>query len=60
MALSFVQPITLSLSLLQRMASNENGKSKLEEEVKSLMARKTLLPSDDDGGDDDSFNSSNS
>jgi hypothetical protein len=41
------------------MASNDNnGKHKLEEEVKSLTARKGLRLSDDDTGDDDSSNSS--
>jgi hypothetical protein len=57
MALSFVQSITLSPSLLQRMASNNNGKCKLEDEAESPTARKRLRPSDDDGGDDDSSNS---
>jgi hypothetical protein len=57
MALSFIQPITLSPSLLQRMASNDDGKCKMEEEVESSMARKWLQLSDDDGGDDDSFDS---
>jgi hypothetical protein len=55
MALSYVQPITLSLSklsLLQRMASNDNnGKRKLEEEVESLMVRKSLWLSNDDAND---------
>jgi hypothetical protein len=54
MALSFIQWITLSLSLLQRMASNDNGKRKVEEETESSMARKRLQPSDNDGSDDDS------
>jgi hypothetical protein len=56
-SLSLVQPITLSLSklsLLQRMASNNNGKHKLEKEVESLTTRKRLWLSDDDGCDDDS------
>jgi hypothetical protein len=57
MALSFVQSITLSPSLLQRMASNNNGKCKLEDEAESPTARKRLRPSDDDDGDDDSSNS---
>jgi hypothetical protein len=57
MALSFVQLITLSLSLLQRMVSNDNGKHMLEEEAESSMARKRLRPSNDDDGDDDSSNS---
>jgi hypothetical protein len=50
---SLVQLITLSLSklsLLQRMASNDNGKRKLEEEAESSMARKRLRLSDDDTG----------
>jgi hypothetical protein len=59
MALSYVQPITLSLSelsLLQRMTSNDNNsKRKLEDE--SSTARKRLRLFDDDAGDDDSFNS---
>jgi hypothetical protein len=39
------------LSLLQRMASNDNnGKRKLEEEAESLTARKRLRLSDDDDG----------
>jgi hypothetical protein len=44
-SLSLVQPISLSLSklsLLQRIASNNNGKRKLEEEVESSMVRKRL------------------
>jgi hypothetical protein len=46
------------LSLLQRMASNDNnGKCKLEEEVESLTARKRLQLSDNNGGDDDSSES---
>jgi hypothetical protein len=59
-ALSFVQLITLSLSklsLLQRMASNDNGKCMLEEEAESLKARKRLWLYDDDAGDDDSSDS---
>jgi hypothetical protein len=59
-SLSLVQPITLSLfklSLLQRMASNDNGKRKLEEEVESLMARKRLRLSDADADDDNSSDS---
>jgi hypothetical protein len=36
------------------MASNDNGKHKLEEEVESLTMRKRLWLSDDDGCDDDS------
>jgi hypothetical protein len=60
-SLSLIQPITLSLSrlsLLQRMAFNNNGKHKLEEEAKSSMARKRLWLSDNDGGDDNSSDSS--
>jgi hypothetical protein len=56
MGLSFIQPITLSLSLLERMASNDNGKRKMEEEVESSMVRKRLRLFDDDGGNNDSFN----
>jgi hypothetical protein len=58
--LSLVQLITLSLSklsLLQRMASNDNGKHKLEEEVESLTKRKRLRLFDDDSSDDDSSDS---
>jgi hypothetical protein len=40
MALSFVQPITLSLSLLQRMACNDDGKHKMEEEAESSTVTK--------------------
>jgi hypothetical protein len=65
MAINAGAPFTLShptdhslslskLSLLQRMASNDNGKCKLEEEVKSSTMRKRLRPSDNDGGDNDS------
>jgi hypothetical protein len=54
MALSFIQPITLSLSLLQRMASNDDGKCKMEEEVESSTVRKRLRLSDDDNGSSDS------
>jgi hypothetical protein len=39
------------------MASNDNGKGKLEEEAKSLTVRKWLRLSDDDGSDDDSSDS---
>jgi hypothetical protein len=39
------------------MASNDNGKHKFEEEVKSSMVRKRLQLSDDAGSDDDSSNS---
>jgi hypothetical protein len=60
-SLSLIQPITLSLSklsLLQRMASNDNNdKHKMEEEVESSMARKRLRLSNDDASDDDSSNS---
>jgi hypothetical protein len=58
MSLSFVQPITLSLSLIQRMASNDDDKHKIEEDAESLTARKWLWLSDDDDGDDDSSDSS--
>jgi hypothetical protein len=51
MALSFIQPITLSLSLLQRMASNNDDKHTMEEEAESSMARKRLWLSDDDSSD---------
>jgi hypothetical protein len=56
-------PITLSsnrsLSLLQRMASNDNNnKHKLEEEAESSVVRKRLWLSDDDSGDDDFSDSS--
>jgi hypothetical protein len=51
MALSFIQPITLSLSFLQRMASNDDDKHKMEEEAESSMARKRLWLSDDDSSD---------
>jgi hypothetical protein len=34
------------------MASNDDGKRKLEEEAESLTTRKRLRPSHDDGGDD--------
>ncbi len=60
-SLSLVHPITLSLSklsLLQRMASNDNnGKSKIDEEVESSVVKKKLRLSDDDECDDDSSNS---
>jgi hypothetical protein len=49
-SLSLIKPITLSLSklpLLHRMASNDNGKHKMEEEAES----------DDDCSDDDSSDS---
>jgi hypothetical protein len=45
------------LPLLQRMASNDNDKRKMEE-VESSMVRKSLRHTDDDGSDDDSSNSS--
>jgi hypothetical protein len=57
-SLSLIQPITLPLSkfsLLQRMASNDDGKCMLEEEAESSMARKRLWLSDDDTSDYDSF-----
>jgi hypothetical protein len=57
-SLSLIQPITLplsKLSLLQRMASNDDGKCMLEEEAESSMARKRLWLSDDDTSDYDSF-----
>jgi hypothetical protein len=60
-SLSLIQLITLSLSklsLLQTMASNDNGKRKLQEEVESSMARKRLRLSDDDVGDDNSSDTS--
>jgi hypothetical protein len=60
-SLSLVQPITLSLSklsLLQRIASNDNGKRKLEEEAESSIVRKRLRIYDDAGDDDDSSDSS--
>jgi hypothetical protein len=58
--LSLAQLITLSLSklsLLQRMASNDNnGKCKFREEAYSSTMGKMLQLSDDDAGDDDSSN----
>jgi hypothetical protein len=36
------------------MASNDDGKRKLEEEAESSTTRKRLRPSHDDGGDDNS------
>jgi hypothetical protein len=60
-SLSLIESITLSLSklhLLHRMASNDNGKHKMEEVVESsTMVRKHLRHTDDDGGDDDSSDS---
>jgi hypothetical protein len=56
MTLSFIQPITFSLSLLQRMASNNDGKCKMEE-LESSTVRQRLWLFDDNGGDDDSFDS---
>jgi hypothetical protein len=44
------------LPLLQRMASNNNDKCKMEE-VESSAVRKRLWHTNDDGGDDDSSNS---
>jgi hypothetical protein len=61
LSLSLVQSINLSLSklsLLQRMAFNDNGKRKLEEEAESLTSRKRLHLSDNDSDDDDSSDSS--
>jgi hypothetical protein len=58
-SLSLVEPITLSVSklyLLQRMASNDNNKCKLEV-AKSSMKRKRLRLSDDDASDNDSSDS---
>jgi hypothetical protein len=58
--LSLVEPITLSLSelpLLHRMASNDNGKRKIEEAESSMAARKRLRHTNDDGGDEDSSDS---
>jgi hypothetical protein len=52
MALSFIQPITLSLSILQIMASNDDDKCKMEEEVESSMVRKRLRHSDGDDSSD--------
>jgi hypothetical protein len=40
------------------MASNDNGKRKLKEEVESSMVRKRLRLSDEGASDDDSFDSS--
>jgi hypothetical protein len=45
------------LPILQRMASNDNDKHKMEEEVESSMKRKRLWHTDDDGGDDGSSDS---
>jgi hypothetical protein len=59
-SLSLVEPITLSLSelpLLHRMASNDNGKRKMEEAESSMAARKRLRHTNDDGGDEDSSDS---
>jgi hypothetical protein len=58
-SLSLVEPITLPISklyLLQRMASNDNNKCKLEV-AESSMKRKRLRLSDDDAGDNDSSDS---
>jgi hypothetical protein len=60
MALSFIQLITPSLSLLQIMAYNNNDRHKMEEEAESSTVRKWLQLFDDDGGDDDSSDSFNS
>jgi hypothetical protein len=51
MALSFVQPITLSLSLLQRMASNNDDKHKMEEAESSMVRKQLRLSNDDDSFD---------
>jgi hypothetical protein len=59
MALSFIQLITPSLSLLQIMAYNNNDKHKMEE-AESSTARKWLQLFDDDDSDDDSSDSFNS
>jgi hypothetical protein len=45
------------LPLLQKMASNDNDKHKMEEEPESSVVRKRLWHTNDDGGDDDSSNS---
>jgi hypothetical protein len=45
------------LPLLQRMASDDNDKHKMEEEAMSLTVRKHLRHTDDDGKDDDSSDS---
>jgi hypothetical protein len=45
------------IPLLQRMASNDNDKHKMEEEVESSTARKRLWHTNDNGRDDDSSNS---
>jgi hypothetical protein len=62
LSLSLIQLITLSLSklsILQRMASNDNNdKRKLEEKVESSTARKRFCLFDDDDGDDDFSDSS--
>jgi hypothetical protein len=59
--LSLVGPITLSFSklpLLHRMASNDNGKHKMEEEAESsTVARKCLWHTDDNDDNDDSSDS---
>jgi hypothetical protein len=56
LSLSLVEPITLSLSklpLLHRMASNNNGKRKMEVEAKSsTVVRKRLQHTDDDDSSD--------
>jgi hypothetical protein len=58
--LSLIQPITLTLSqlsLLQRRATNDNDKCKLEKEVESSTTMKRSWLSDDAIGDDDSSDS---
>jgi hypothetical protein len=58
---SLIQPITLSLttlSVIKRMASNDNnGKRKMEEEDETSVVRKRLWLSNDNGGNDDSSDS---
>jgi hypothetical protein len=48
------------LPLVQRMASNDNDKRKMEEEAEFSMTRKRLRYINDDGGNDDSSDSSDS
>jgi hypothetical protein len=57
---SFHRSLSLSLSLLQRMASNNDGKRKMEEEAESSTARKRVRLSDDDSSNDDYSESSDS
>jgi hypothetical protein len=58
---SLIQPITLSLttlSVIKRMASNDNnGKRKMEEEAETSVVRERLWLSIDNGGNDDSSDS---